>query len=88
MIPRVIEARHTAEHRVWLRFHDGLEGEIDLADEIWGPAFEPLKSVDGFAKLYVEPEWYTLAWPTGADLAPEFLYDALKAALGTSGRDK
>ena len=24
MIPRVIEARHTADYRVWLRFHDGL----------------------------------------------------------------
>jgi hypothetical protein len=81
MIPRVIEARHVGDHRVWLRFDDGLEGEIDLSDTLWGPVFEPLKSVDAFAKLYVEPEWHTLAWPNGADLAPESLYDRLKAAL-------
>ena len=84
MIPRVIEARHTADYRVWLRFYDGLEGEIDLVDVLWGPVFEPLKSVDKFAKLYVEPEWHTLAWPSGADLAPESLYDRLKVALAES----
>jgi hypothetical protein len=81
MIPRVTEARHTADYRVWLRFHDGLEGEIDLADVLWGPVFEPLKSVDEFSKLYIEPEWHTLAWPNGADLAPESLYGRLKVAL-------
>ncbi len=51
MIPRVIEARHAGEYRVWLRFHDGLQGEINLADVLWGPLFEPLKSVDEFAKV-------------------------------------
>jgi hypothetical protein len=84
MIPRVIEARHAGEYRVWLRFHDGLQGEINLADVLWGPIFEPLKSVDEFAKVYVEPEWHTLAWPNGADLAPESLYHRLKAVLAKS----
>ena len=78
MIPHVIEARHTADYRVWLRFQDGLEGEIDLGDVLWGPVFETLKSVDEFAKLYIEPEWHTLAWPNGADLAPEFLYEKVQ----------
>jgi Protein of unknown function (DUF2442) len=63
-----------------LRF-DGLEGEVNLADVLWGPVFEPLKSVDEFSKLYVDPEWHTLAWPGGADLAPESLYDRLEVAL-------
>jgi hypothetical protein len=81
MIPRVISAKHAGGYRVWMRFHDGLEGEVDLSDVLWGPVFEPLKSVDEFAKVYVEPEWHTLAWPNGADLAPESLYDRLKSAL-------
>ena len=69
MIPRVMEARHVGDYRVWLRFQDGLEGEVDLADVLWGPAFEPLKSVSEFSKVYVDPEWSTLVWPNGADFA-------------------
>jgi Protein of unknown function (DUF2442) len=84
MIPRVMSARYAGEYRVWLRFDDGLEGEIDLADVLWGPVFEPLKSVEEFAKLYVEPEWHTLAWRNGADLAPESLHDRLRTALAKS----
>lgn len=84
MIPRVMEARHAGDYRVWLRFHDGLEGEIDLADVLWGPVFEPLKSVPEFAKLYVDAEWSTLVWPNGADLAPESLRKRLESALAKS----
>ena len=81
MIPQVLDARHAGDYRVWLRFADGLSGEIDLECELWGPAFEPLKDISEFAKLCADPECRTLVWPNGADLAPEFLYDELKAAL-------
>lgn len=80
MIPRVIDARHAGGYRVWLRFADGLTGEIDLERELWGPVFLPLKDISEFAKLHVDPECWTVVWPNGADLAPEFLYDELKAA--------
>jgi hypothetical protein len=84
MMPRVIDARHAGGYRVWLRFADGLSGEIDLEKELWGPVFEPLKDVAEFAKVRFDPEADTIVWPNGADLAPEFLYDALGAALALS----
>ena len=80
MLPRVIDARHAGRYRVWLRFADGLSGEIDLERELWGPVFMPLRDVAEFAKLRVEPDLGTIVWPNGADLAPEFLYDEVKAA--------
>ena len=83
MIPKVIDARPAGRYRVWLRFDDGLTGEIDLERELWGPVFEPLKDVDEFAKLIADPECKTVTWPNGADLAPEFLHDELKAALAS-----
>ena len=84
MIPRIIDARHAGGYRVWLRFADGLTGEIDVERELWGPAFEPLRDVVEFAKLRFEPDLGTIVWPNGADFAPEFLHDELKAALAAA----
>ena len=81
MMPRVMDARHAGAYRIWLRFDDGLSGEIDLEDELWGTVFEPLKDVAEFARLRADRELETVVWPNGADFAPEFLYDRLKAAL-------
>lgn len=75
MIPRLLEARHMGGHRVWLRFNDGVEGEIDLKDEMWGEVFDPLKDPSEFAKLSADKELHTLVWPNGADLSPEWLHD-------------
>ena len=88
MYPRLTDAKHAGHHRVWLKFADGCEGEIDLEDELWGEVFEPLKDVGEFAKLRLHPELDTIGWPTGADLAPEFLYERLKITLdGQSGAE-
>ncbi len=84
MLARVIDARHAGGYRVWLRFADGLSGEIDLERELWGPVFVPLREVAEFAKLRVEPDLGTIVWPNGADFAPEFLHDELEAALASS----
>lgn len=68
---RVLDARYLEGHRVWLRFDDGLEGEIDLAGVLRGPVFEPLKDPAYFSNFTVD---WTLTWPNGADIAPESLY--------------
>jgi hypothetical protein len=84
MLVRLVDGRHAGGYRVWLRFADGLSGEIDLERELWGPVFVPLKDVAEFAKVRFDPDLDTIVWPNGADLAPEFLYDELKAALAAN----
>jgi len=76
MIPKVVEVRHLEGYKLWLRFRDGVSGTVDLTSELWGPVFEPLKDVSLFAQAAVHPELETVTWPNGADLAPEFLYQA------------
>lgn len=73
----VIEARYLGGYRVWLRFDDGIEGEIDLEDVLWGPVFEPLKDPTYFANFSIDS---TLTWPNGADIAPESLYERVLRA--------
>ena len=70
MLIHVVEARYLGGHRVWLRFDDGVEGVTDLADELDGEIFEPLRDPAYFARFAVDD---TLTWPNGADFAPEFL---------------
>jgi len=72
------EARYVRDCVIWLRFNDGLAGEVDLRDELDGPVFEPLRQLEAFQAVYLHPELHTIAWPNGADLAPEFLHERVR----------
>ena len=74
----VVEAQYRGGFVVWLRFHDGIEGEIDLGPELYGPVFEPLRDPMAFSQFTIDPLFHTLVWPNGADLAPEFLHDNVR----------
>jgi uncharacterized protein DUF2442 len=73
-----VEARYVSDHIVWLRFRDGTAGEVDLAPELHGPIFEPLRDLTVFKQFRIHPEFHTLVWPNGADFAPEFLHRAAR----------
>ena len=82
MILHVIEARYERDYVIRLKFNDGAEGYVDLAGELRGPMFAPLKDVEKFQAFKVDPEINTLVWGNGADFAPEFLHDRLLIPAG------
>ena len=77
MILHVIEAKHERDYVLWLKFSDGAEGFVDLAEELYGEVFSPLKAPATFRAFRVDPELETVVWENGADFAPEFLHDRL-----------
>lgn len=81
-IPRVVEAEHRRDYIIHVRFADGVEGDIDLQNELEGEVFEPLKDPACFQSFQVHPELHTIIWPNGADFAPEFLYERIKVPAG------
>jgi hypothetical protein len=77
----VREVTVRGEYRLWLQFNDGAEGEVDLREHLIGPVFEPLRDPVAFAAVRVDPEIRTIAWPNGADFAPEFLHGLLSSGV-------
>ena len=75
---RIVEARYVSGCVIWLRFSDGLAGEIDLAEELEGEVFEPLRDPAVFRSFILHPELHTIVWPNGADFAPEFLHEQVR----------
>lgn len=77
----VIEARYLGGHVIWLRFRDGTAGEIDLKPSLQGPIFESLNDPVVFQQFQIHPEFHTLVWANGADLAPEYLHDNVRVTV-------
>ena len=80
----VREVEYRGGYRLWLRFTDGTEGEVDLAAHLVGPVFQPVLDPIMFAAVRVDPEIRTIAWPNGADFAPEFLRELLGSGVAAA----
>lgn len=61
-------------HRLYLTFEDGNEGELDLSSWHWQGVFEPLADPSYFQTVTLDEELGTIVWPNGADIAPETLH--------------
>ncbi len=85
MIPKLKSAEYVKDHTIRFRFADGTAGDIDLGAELWGEVFEGLRDPNVFRSFRLDDELNTVTWPSGADFAPEFLYE--KAAQQAAAAD-
>ncbi len=58
-------------YQLRLHFNNGVEGVVDLQDELYGDIFQPLRDLHLFRQVFLTSR--TIEWPNGADFAPEFL---------------
>ena len=79
MTPKLSKAEYIEGYKIRVSFEDGAVGIIDLDGDLWGEVFEPLKDLNNFRAFKVDEELQTIVWPTGADLAPEYLYERVAA---------
>jgi hypothetical protein len=75
MLKDIVAVEPLGEYRLRLRFGDGVEGVVDLGHVVRrGGVFGPLRDEVEFARVRVDAELGTVAWPNGADLDPDVLY--------------
>jgi Protein of unknown function (DUF2442) len=77
----VTDAKHLGGYRLWVRFSDKSEGEIDLTDLVMNDKRQivaALRDPTEFSALRVDMD--TVVWDNGFDLAPEYLHTRAKAA--------
>lgn len=75
----VIKVEYRGGYVYHIQFDDGIEGDVDFSEYLsLGPVFASLRDRKLFSKATVEGG--TIAWPNGADVAPETLYEKIESA--------
>lgn len=73
-----ITAVEVTDHGVLeLTFADGTTGRVDVLARLRGPVFERARTPEGFREAHIAEG--TVAWPGGADLAPDTLYERVRS---------
>lgn len=78
----VTDAKALPDYRLWVRFSDASEGEVDLLDLVTTdsrPIVSALRDRAAFSAIRVEMD--TVVWANGFDLAPEYLRERMRARL-------
>lgn len=75
-LPIVVHAEYRGDFRIRIVFNDDVDAVIDFSDWLSGPVFEPLKDPEYFSRFFIDGG--TIAWPNGADIAPETLHDRVR----------
>jgi len=77
---RVVSVKAEPDYRLEVRFVDGTAGYVDMREMVASPeagVFKALRNTDVFARVYVSLGAVT--WPGEIDLAPDAMYDEIRA---------
>jgi hypothetical protein len=78
MLQDIIEVIPQDNYQLYLKFEDGKEGIVDVSQLIeFTGVFQPLRDIEYFKTVKVNPEWGTIYWDNGADLDPDVLYSII-----------
>ena len=79
-MPRIVSVQPLDDYQLSISFDDGVQGVISLKDRLFGPVFEPLSDPAVFRQVFVD-EFGAIAWPNGADLAPDAMHERLRMTI-------
>jgi hypothetical protein len=71
---RIISAEPLSNHRLRLRYSDGVEGTVDMSAELGKEVFAAWSDPTHFAAVKIVHNGRALEWPGGTDLCADALY--------------
>ena len=71
--PRAVEVRALEPYRIWLRYDDGVEGEVDLADMAGDGVFAAWEDHSFFSAVRLGP-CGSIVWGVDLDLCGDAFY--------------
>jgi Protein of unknown function (DUF2442) len=73
MIPRPVQVKPLKNFRIWLRYDDGTEGEVDLSDVAGRGVFEAWNDRAFFEAVCLGSHG-AIEWGTDIDICPDAMY--------------
>lgn len=74
-IYRVLSFDIVGPYTLTIQFDDATQQTIDFLPVLAGELYRPLRDLELFNQVRVDPEVKTLVWPNGADFDPATLHD-------------
>jgi hypothetical protein len=74
-IYRVQSFEIASDYTLRVCFDDATEQLVNLRPVLEGELFGPLRDLELFNQVRIDPEAHTLVWPNGADFDPATLHD-------------
>lgn len=72
-MPRPVEVKPLPKFRLWLRYEDGTEGEVDLSDLAGHGVFRAWDERGAFETVHISAHG-SIAWTDELELCPDALY--------------
>lgn len=76
---KIIACKALPNYHIWVRFEDGLEGEVDLNHLVGKGVFEAWNSIEFFNTVHVDLKSDTVAWGEDIDLDAYVLREKVEA---------
>src|SRR5258706_13885783 len=73
-IYRVCSFEIVSAYTLQVRFEDGTEQTINFRPVLAGELYSPLRNLELFKQVRIDPEAKTLVWPNGAAFDPAILH--------------
>jgi hypothetical protein len=70
---KIIACEARPNYVLWVRFDDGIEGEVDLSNLVGQGVFKAWESPSFWKSVKIDPESETVAWGEEIDLDPYVL---------------
>lgn len=73
-MPKLVSVEPRDSRKIFLKYDDGVEGQVDLTKTIERNFFDDLNDLKEFSNIYFDENTNELCWPCGVRMCTNALY--------------